>query len=258
MTCTSITLGGITFGECGEVDVEGINWAWLRIDGWESAGVEGDVLSPAGQDGDFFGLTRRTGRPIVLEGVAHRPAFSPNDVEGYWLAHNNLLAATNLTSGSGTLVVNEPIPKQATVRLQDRPRLRALRGVLGVLEFQIPLLAADWRKYSTTLDTDSSSPVNNGGFVRSTPIIVITGASTNPRITNTTDDTKYVQVNTTLSGGQTLTLDMESRTAQHSSLGNVDALITAGSRWWDLLPGDNVISLTGGGTWQAQYRDAYL
>lgn len=257
MTCTTVTLGGLVI-DCDTEDANGITWTWTRIDGWEPPDLRADVLTLAGQDGEVFGEWRHRGRALVLAGVAHKEgAVYPFETE-YWLAFNSLAAASNLVSGTGTLTVDEPTPKQMTVKRQGRPRMRPFQGRFAVMEWEIPLIASDWRKYGTTLNSDSSSPVNNGGNARSTPVVVITGASTTPRITNTTDDSKYVEVATSLTGGQTLTLDMQNRTATHSANGNVDSLIAAGSRWWDLLPGDNTVTLTGGGTFAVQYRDAYI
>lgn len=257
MTCTAITLGGITF-DCDSEDSNGIMWSWTRLDGWEPPDVRGDILTPAGQDGQVLGEWRHNGRAIVLAGIATKPDVVYPYTTEYWYAFNTLAAATNLVGGTGTLVVNEPTPKQVTVKLQSRPRMRPYRGNMSALEFEIPLIAPDWRKVGTTAQADSSSPVNNAGNVRAAATVTITGASTNPRITNSTDDSRYVEVTTVLTGGQTLTLDMTNRTATHSADGNVDDLIVAGSRWWDLLPGDNTISLTGGGTFSVAYRHSYI
>lgn len=254
---TVVTFGGITF-DCATPDPDGAKWNWQRLDGWEPPDVRRDLLTPAGQDGQVPGEWRHNGRAIVLAGTANLTYGTYPFDAAYWLAYNRLAAGANLVDTTGLLVVGEPTPKQVSVKVEGRVRMRQVQGRMAVMEFEVPLIAPDWRKYGTTPVSDSTSPVANAGNVRTTPVVVITGASTNPRITNATDDGKFVEVTTVLTGGQTLTIDMDAQTATHSALGNVDALIIPGSRWWDLIPGNNTVTLTGGGTFAVNYSPAFI
>lgn len=254
---TTVTFGGLTF-DCATADSDGAVWNWTRLDGWEPPEPRTDLLTPAGRDGQIPGEWRHNGRALVFAGTASLLYGTRPWSTEYWKAFNRLAAGSNLVDGTGLLVVGEPVPKQITVKLEGRPRMRPFQGKMAVLEFEIPLIAPDWRKYGTTPQAVTSSPVTNAGNVRATPVVVITGASTNPRITNTTDDAKFVEVTTSLAGGQTLTLDFENHTATHSADGNVDALVVPGSRWWDLAVGANVVTLTGGGTYSVNFSPAFL
>lgn len=104
--------------------------------------------------------------------------------------------------------------------------------------------------------------VANNGTTQYYPTILLNGKLTNPVIYNTTID-KYVELNKVLLAADTdITIDMKNKTIKQGST-PVLSLQVAGSVWWWLEPGNNVITLTtddsnDDGNIQITYRDSYL
>lgn len=245
--------------DCATVDADGVRWHWRDIDGWESAEVDSSWGAKAGQSGVFPESVLYGGRPMVLSGFAEVVTIAVPFVESYEKAERKLALATDLVdTAPGLLVVSEqPTPKQALVyrngRLRNRPHAKR-----RLMEFQVPILAPDHRKYATATTAIVAGVNTNNGTKLTPPTITVTGAAAGPvRVTNATDDGKYVQVNTALLGGQVLTIDMADWTANVDGV-NADNLIDGASRWFDLLPGANTLSLTGGGTLGGTFRHAYI
>lgn len=250
--CVVVQVGGLVLD--GNVDGNGNRWDWTELPGWESPDVEQDLLQRTGASGLVMGTSLYRGRPLVVRGTVE---CSTKEV-GYFAALNQASAATDLVEEApGVLTVGEPSPKQATVWRAGPIRWRSVGGMLGAT-FEVPLIAPDFRKYGTTLHTVAGGAVTNAGNKRATPVVTVTGPSTNPRVTSATDDGKYVEVDVTLAGGEVLTLDMDAMTASATLHGDVAGSITAGSRWFDLLPGVNALALAGGGTLSTTFRDAYI
>lgn len=252
-TCVQVEVGTVVLD--GIVDGNGNKFDWTEVAGWESPEVEQDVLQRTGASGLVMGTSVYRGRPLVVRGTVE-VQNAPYDV-GYFRAMNQVGAGTDLVEESpGLLIVHEEVAKQVVVWRAGAIRWRNTGGMKGA-QFEVPLIAPDFRKYGTTLHTVVGGAVTNAGNKRSTPLVSIAGGSTNPRVTSTTDDGKYVQVNVTVPGGQTLVLDMD---AMSATLNGVDVAgsIEAGSRWFDLLPGANALVLAGGGTLSTTFRDAYI
>lgn len=256
-TAIPIQIGTLLL-DCATPDLDGIIWHWTDLDGWESPDVAASFGAKAGQSGVYPESTLYGGRPMVLSGVAEVITTAVPFVQSYEKAERKLALATDLVdTAPGLLTVSElPVPKQALVyrngRLRNRPHVKR-----RVMEFQVPIMAPDHRKYATATTAIAAGVVANAGTKLSPPTVTVTGPSTNPRVTNATDDGKFVQVNTVLAGGQVLTIDMDGWTASIGGV-NADALIDPASRWFDLLPGNNTLSLTGGGTLGGSFRAAYI
>lgn len=251
-TCVVVQVGGLVLD--GNVDGNGNRWDWTDLPGWEGPDVAQDLLQRTGASGLVMGSSLYRGRALVVRGTVE---CSTKEV-GYFAALNQLSGATDLVEESpGVLTVGEPAPKQVTVWRSGTPRWRNVGGMLGAI-FEVPLIAPDFRKYGTTLHTVAGGAVTNAGNKRATPIIEVSGPSTNPRVTSATDDGKFVQVNVSLGGGEFLTLDMDAMAAYTNLAGDVAGSIAAGSRWFDLLPGVNALSLAGGGTLSTTFRDAFI
>jgi hypothetical protein len=110
----------------------------------------------------------------------------------------------------------------------------------------------------------ASSPtiVTNTGSVTIYPKITLTGAMTNPTITNSTAGQSFALTGFTTGTSDVVTIDMLNRAVLLNG-GSVLQYMTSGSSWWPLLVGNNSITLstTGGSdnvsasiTWQAAYR----
>lgn len=257
-TPIDVQLGAMLF-DCETVDADGIRWHSTEWPGWESPEPAQQWGAKAGQSGVFPESSLYGGRAIVFKGAAEMVTKAVPFEQSYEKAERKLAAATDLVETVPALfIVGElPVPKQALVyragRLRHRPEVKR-----RVMVFEVPLLAPDYRKYATTTTAIAAGVVANVGTKLSTPVVTVTGAAAGPvRVTNATDNAKYVQVNTALAGGQVLTIDMEEWSASIDGV-NADALIDAGSRWWDVLPGNNTLSLTGGGTLGGSFRAAYI
>lgn len=261
-TVMPVQIGGFLL--TGDIDGEGIEWWWTDLAGWwEGGDQDQDWLQRTGASGTIPGVSLYRGRPIIVRGLAEMTVEPYYEL--YQKAADRLAGATNYVEAApAVLTVDEFVPKRALVYRARAPRVRPAgtkQYPMRVMEFEIPLQAFDWRKYGTALHVVVGGAVNNAGNVRSTPVVEVTGPSANPRVTNGTDDGKFVQVGGTmgalnLAGGQVLTIDMD---AMSATVGGVDVagLIEPGSRWWDLLPGANALALAGGGTLTTSFRDAY-
>jgi phage-related protein len=89
-----------------------------------------------------------------------------------------------------------------------------------------------------------STPVtiNNPNVIEAYPQIILTGAFTNPRITNTTTG-QYIELTASTVSGDEVIFDLYNRTVTLNG-GSVLASLEAGSTWWPLETGDNLIELT--------------
>lgn len=255
--CLPMSVGALAIN--GAVDGLGIKWWWTELAGWwDGPDEDQDWLARTGASGVIKGASTYGGRAIVVKGVAEM--MTKPYATLYPQAADKLATTTDLVEGgSGLMVVQEAAaPKQAAVYRARAPRTRS-HVSMRYMEFEVPLFAPDHRKYGTTLHIVAGGAVTNAGNKYATPIVRVTGAAAGPvRVTNATDDGKWVQVNRALAGGEVLTFDMDAMTVMSSVAGNVAADIAAGSRWWDLLPGANALALAGGGTLTTEFRDAYI
>lgn len=96
---------------------------------------------------------------------------------------------------------------------------------------------------------ESTITANNTGNYASPPQIVVTGPSTNPIIRNESTSKEFAFTRNggvSLLAGDTLTIDVAAFTAIKTSGGvetNVRSKLSLSSKWFDIVPGENVISL---------------
>lgn len=108
---------------------------------------------------------------------------------------------------------------------------------------------------------DGSQTITNAGDEVAWPIITLNGPLTNPRITNA-DTEEYLQLNLTISSGNSVVVDMRNRTViQNGSLNQISK-VTELSTWWSIDPGSNQIVLETsasdpGGNAVLAWHDAY-
>lgn len=125
----------------------------------------------------------------------------------------------------------------------------------------------------------SGVTVNNAGNSPVSPILVITGPVTNPAAQNATaTGSPYVtfanpdQTSYTILSGDQLVVDLGAHTALYYT-GGVSSgsrpasrlgWLVAGSTWWQLQPGDNLVQFRSGdasppsGTLEVQWASAYM
>ena len=266
-TCPKVTLNGIDFDDTADSD--GIIWSWTSLDGWWDSPDVRLETSEFHPDGLSYTVGRHNGRAIVLSGYAAIPEGSP----ALWFtAARTLAAACNIVRTAAVLYVDEPIPTRASVRRSTRYRVRRV-GELRGMEFDVPLLAADPRKYSQTLHSNidasltgaglgpDDATIVNAGTDDTWPTLTIDGPATNPRVRNVTDNSKYVQWIGTLGAGDTIVFNLRNRSLELNGVDDISNLDT-GSTWWRLKPGSNTVRYTrtvGGGdsTCTVEWRDAY-
>ena len=139
-----------------------------------------------------------------------------------------------------------------TVRLLDAITITG-QGVLKT--FQIPLIAADSKAYSTTQSSTNrtgtgSLSVSPGGTADTYPVITIHGAITNPVITNTLTGEKLDFTGTTLGTTTAYVIDCKNETiANLSGTNEIANLVPSTSVFFPLYySAANPLTLAGTGT----------
>lgn len=270
MTCTVVAeLGDIVF-DGSTADSDGVVWSFDWIDGWwDSTEVDSTLLDV--MYGQIITGAHENGRAMILRGAAFMPDPHPPLADKFWIAERHLKRATRLVYVPGLLEVTEPdIGLQASVFRNRKAVVKRVGAGPLIMEFEIPLLAEDPRRYDQTVTTNTdlqltgsgttdSATVANAGDQPTAPTITIDGPATNPKVTNATDGGKFVEYAGVLGGGDTLVLDSAAQTAK---VNGSDVIITPTSQFFSLLPGNNSITYArtaGSGTTTAQldYRHAY-
>lgn len=260
-----VRLGGVSFN--GVPDANGIIWHWDALDGWFASPEVLSAESDTSPDGIVVTAARNLGRPISLSGTAAIPFGQP---DLWFTAVHDINAATNFLTTAGLLRVDEPIPLQARVRRTGPPKT-AMHVLAQVLQFQVPLKAADPRKYTQALTTDTTlvltgsatsvtSSILVPGTVDTPWVATIDGPATQPRFT--IPGLGFVQWNNTLGGGDTLVIDSSNRTILLNG-GNSYPDIGPDSTWHYLPTGTTafVYQRTGGSgtsTCTLTFRPAYI
>lgn len=253
MSATTITLGSLTINDTSTAtaDADGNVWTWSELAGW--FGNPAPVYSSFDRGGSkglhTFGR-RYQGRPMTLTGFVRCGSQTK-----LFAAMDTLESTFDLVASSGTLTVNEPTPKQATVILNGSPDVHVTGGTAGV-RFQVPLLAPDPRKYSTTLHSAAVGSHTNAGNAPTAPTMTVVGAATNPQWTLSG---ALVKFDYSLAGGATLVVNFDTRTAVVDGTTDIRADLNASTEpgWFQLAAGANTVAYSGGGTATLAFRDAW-
>lgn len=278
-TPVTVTLNGFLFDSLTP-DPDGVLWSWQSLDGWFDTAQVRQESSERQSMGMNVTVSRRNGRPISLTAIASSQNTGARLDDLLYKAMRRLKANCDLSAGVGLLQVAEPgLGLQAYVR-GTGPILSRVFGHRHGVTFQVPLLAADPRRYSSTLTTNATlvltgsgtvvtQTLANAGDLPTPPVFTIVGPAVNPYVRSNTGVTglgfPFVQYNGTLAGGQTLTIDMANLTADVNGT-NVIALLTGigggPPDWWQINAGGTSVNLgraSGSGTCTATavYRDAY-
>jgi|SRR5579885_3669638 len=102
--------------------------------------------------------------------------------------------------------------------------------------------------YPVTLGGSSGGNVTlaNSGNIETPPTLTLHGTLTNPYILNETTG-EWMQLTATLGASDVVVIDMNEKTITLNGTSLLSAKVS-GSSWWDLNPGDNLISLSSGST----------
>lgn len=232
----------------------GTDYAITLVEGLDEAVVREEALDKAADHGSFVYAQFLEPRRITLQGeiMAHTVA--------------NLATMTDALKRAFSALEN-PLPlgykhsgevqKRVNCHPIRRAMPRTVEASLGYAVFTVQLLAGDPRLYDESESTiTADGDAENEGSFPSPPIVTITGAAVNPRITNTRTGL-FVQINETLVGGDSLVIDFAERTVEKNGV-SIYHSFDPSSRWWQLEPGSNDIEFTGiTGTKELAWRSAW-
>lgn len=238
------------------------------------------VQMDGGIHGDFF----YGRRPVTLTGLLLNPASADERNQRM----TSLMRASNAMRADAILswTLEGGEAQFLSVRRQQPLRITGA----WQKEFQLAVVAADPRIYSTALHQEdvvpgadglggfsspltspltSSAPVSgqvmvdNQGSAQSPALLVINGPCTNPRVINFTTGEELV-LTYTLGEAEFLVIDMLNRTVLlNNSASRYGAVDFNATSWWWLEPGENDIrfapsSYSLGCTLEIHFRDAWL
>lgn len=246
-----VTLGALSIGDAA-ADANGAYWDIVALEGWDSPDLRSLLLSLAGEDRQAIGPVRYNARALSVVGECTVPTEA-----AYWLSHAKIMAATELTRAAGTLTVTETTTKKIAVYRAGRVLWRPVHSLVRA-NFEIPLVAPDPRKLANTATTiaGAATATNTGNFPAS-PTLTVTGAAAGPIVIANTTAGKTVTVTTSVPGGQTLVIDFKARTVLLNGVNRYD-LVAATPQWFDIAPGNNTITYSGGGTPSLSWNDSWI
>lgn len=272
----SLTGGGVTI-PLGGVDDNGVGWALLKVDGWDSPDTVGSVAQYGGDHGGIPSPQYYAPRMVTLSVWACAPSHAARDEARAMMQQ----AAT--VSDLGLFVYDEPVPKQAAVRRSGR-LIESCPTLFDVV-FSVLLIAPDPRKYGTQTRTVTASAnlqslglaapltapvalpaqppagsatVTNAGRFETRPTVTVSGPITAPALYNQTSGQTVKFSTLTLAASDRLTVDFQAKLAY---LNGSPRFADLASAWWTLTPGVTQIVLQGGGTGAQMtitYQDAWM
>lgn len=108
---------------------------------------------------------------------------------------------------------------------------------------------------ATTL-AGAGTATNNGTY-KATPVLTVTGAAAGPIVITNTTAGKTVQITTSVPSGQSLVVDFKARSVLLNGVNRYD-LVAATPQWFDIAPGNNTITYSGGGTPSLAWNDSWI
>lgn len=243
----------------GTVDAAGTAWHLKEMEGWDGSDLRAEYSAREADHGAWAAPVYLGQRPITLTGLIEAANLAALDG-----AAEQLLAACALTDT--TLVVYEAIPKQAVVRRSGKPLVRHVTD--RIAEFSLLVTAPDPRRYSTTLQSEStglpsttggltlpivlpislSTVITGGGFtlindgsIATRPTFTLEGPATNPVIVCTRPDgvTTQLAYSDALGVGDTLVIDTDAHTATLN--GTVSRRRYLSGDWPEVLPASTLV-----------------
>lgn len=251
MAAVVVTLGSITLGN-DVADANGAIWHVSEIDGWDAPDLRATVLSLAGEDREAMGPVLYKGRALSLKGTC----VTPTDA-AFWASRTALATATLLTTSSGLLTVAETTTKKISVYRAGRVLMRPLGGLRG-FEFEVPLMAPDPRILANTATTiTAAGTATNTGNFKASPVLTVTGSAAGPIVIANTTAGKTVTISTSVPAAQLLVVDFKARTILLNGVNRYD-LVASTPQWFDIAPGNNTITYSGGGTIALTWNDSWI
>lgn len=255
--------------EFGATDSNGITWMLQKVTGWDSPpAAVGQVLQRSADHGGYPTAQFYGPRIITLEVMASAPTQALRDMA------RAQLQKTVPISDLGVFQYNEPQPLLAYVRRNASAQVAETYMTLCDVEFSIPLVAPDPRKYDINGQSGSSTappavtpltlpfaslPVTfpagvpagltgivatNAGTFETRPAIQVTGPVLSPSVINGATGQAVTFTGLTLGASDVLVLDMDAKQAFRNG---VFVPADASSSWWVLQPGQSLIYMTGTG-----------
>lgn len=267
--------------QLGQVDANGTAWLLKKVEGWDSPPAVGAVPQRSGDHGGWATLQTAGPRIITLIVLASAQSQALRDVARAQL--QQVVPFNDLC----TFTYNEPVAKQMAVRRNGGANITETYPTLCDVEFTIPLVAPDPRKYATQQQTvtvsavplstigvvlpvtvpftlpaqvpTGSVAVTNGGTFETRPLITINGPMTAPSVTNLATAQTVSYSTLALGATDVLTVDLNAR---QGYLNGAFRPADLTSSWWSLQPGVNVIQLggstTGGGAMQITWSNTWI
>lgn len=214
------------------------------VDGLDSAPVRTSSTDREGIDGGFNIADYESYRTVTIEGSVYA---SVTAMETYLdqLKANFAPVKTPQPFHFGTDNGQRLVFARSTGFRYQKDQARRL----GVVNFQVQLLCDDPRLYSSTAVT-SGAFATTGSIVLSgnrdsNATLTISGAKTNPTITQ---GSNVFTFNATTIAGDTIVIDLESRTVVKNGTINLRPSMTITGGWYLLEPGTTNFTLGGSGT----------
>jgi len=252
----------------GSTDSNGVTWVLKELKGWDGPPGVGQVIQRSADHGGWPSAAYYGPRLMTLSVEAKAPTQALRDQ-----AAQQLVQAVPV-SDLATFRYDEPVPKQVYCRQTASANITMNKPTLVDVEFSIPLVAPDPRKYSTvpfsgtatvpapvinpltlpvtlpigfpgsTPAIDSAVTCVNAGTFETRPVITVTGPITSPQVVNASTGQVISFTGLTLTSAQQLVLYTDNRQA---FLSGTFYPADLGSAWFVLEPGETQVYLTGSG-----------
>jgi hypothetical protein len=283
LTGLTLTLDGWTGPG---TDTNGAEWWLSRFDGWY--GTPGVRLGTADRPQDhglFDGPSYYGGRVITAQGTTIAP-----DQATALLCCDILSSLCSDPSQTYTLQVTEPGRPTRRCQVRLNADIKVSDIYYNAFDWQIALLAPDPRRYADSLTqftlippasggpggftfpivfplviptsgvSSSTWTATNNGTIATRPVVTMVGPLVDPQIANLTTG-RTLAMTITLASTDTLVVDFDKRSITLNGTASRTSALVAGAAWWDLPPGQNLISLAAGGgagTATVAFRSAWI
>lgn len=258
----------ITFGQ---VDVNGVAWRCQGPpQGWDSPPAVGSVIQRSADHGGWAAPQFYGPRVLTLSLSAEAPTEALRDQARAQL--QQVFPTGTSSSDLATFALLEPVPKQVSVRRNGGAQITETCATITSVDFQIPMVAPDMRKYSVQPQSDSvilpvpiinplALPVTgpvvfpggvppesvtlsalNAGTFETRPQITLTGPITGPSVVNATSGQQISFSGLSLGATDVLEIDTDNR--QCFVNGGFQPADPSSS-WWVLEPGTTTVFVSG-------------